>query len=306
LLPADSASPDVRVGDIDPLHLVRAAWRTVLADVDSLHGGFGWDEKYVATPELDLVIALARRGSPRATAVLTRFLEGIRGTAIVDSVDGGLHRYSVSRDWSEPHHEKLLLVQAVVLDAIAAVVARDRAGDAATELLSGILRFIDHGLGRDSTELVHASLNADVLTPDGRRIRERGSRYYAKPGLRVSWKAGADELRRRPGRHPARDRTVYLASNARLAQAFIALGRATEDSTRIRAGLALRAAIVTDLRDGERYLRWRAGPKSGGAQAEDLAELGLLHLAVGDLEAARRVADELVDGHLVAAGGIVA
>ncbi len=80
----------------------------VKADFDPEHGGFGKGAKYPLPESIELLLYAAREGKDAealkmALACLRAMAKGLR-----DPVDGGFFRCCAGRDWSRPHHEKLL------------------------------------------------------------------------------------------------------------------------------------------------------------------------------------------------------
>ncbi len=139
---------------------------------DAEHGGFGSAPKFPVAPVVLLLDTLATSGaltSERAmasAALVRRTLEAMAGSDLRDPLVGGLFRYSTRRDWSEPHYERMLYDNALLLDAYA------RAGD--EEVAAGIVAFLTWTLRRASGGL--ASAQDSESTVGGRRV-EGG--YYA-------------------------------------------------------------------------------------------------------------------------------
>ncbi|MBI1969220.1 thioredoxin domain-containing protein, partial [Candidatus Woesearchaeota archaeon] len=83
---------------------------------DDAYGGFGMQPKFPA-PEA-IVFCLERYQETRDELLLTiatKTLDGMQG--IFDEEEGGFFRYSVTRDWNEPHYEKMLDVNAGLIQA---------------------------------------------------------------------------------------------------------------------------------------------------------------------------------------------
>ena len=80
----------------------------IFSAYDVEHGGFGVSPKF---PHPDAVNLLLRR---YAHTLDNEFAEAITNTldrmtkGLYDEVEGGVFRYSVTRDWREPHYEKML------------------------------------------------------------------------------------------------------------------------------------------------------------------------------------------------------
>jgi hypothetical protein len=291
-----------------PELLFREARGRVLADADSMHGGFGTGEKYLLTPELDYLLSLASRGDGEARDVLRRFVTAVVTSPLHDIEEGGFHRYSVTREWSAPHYEKLLEVQAVMIEALAVDAATQAEALVQNrEVLRRTLGFLDAHLLDPETGLYFASQNADVIDSSSGAILEEGKDYYARPALaRVggagyvsSRESGRTRAPRRPGPAPPVDHTLLASANARLASALLVAGQSFGDAALGAAGRRLLEGVLATFRGGEGgFVRFRAEGESGPAGLEDLTELGRALLDAGgrnDVELARQLGARIVD-----------
>ena len=74
---------------------------------DNDYGGFGVQPKFPFPDAISLaLLAYRKTGNIAFLKIVTKTLDGM--AALSDPVEGGFYRYSVSRDWSEPHYEKML------------------------------------------------------------------------------------------------------------------------------------------------------------------------------------------------------
>ncbi len=80
---------------------------------DAVHGGWGPGHRLVQPQPMELTLAAARAGDAAAAARAAQTLAGVR--KLVDPVWGGVSQYSEGPDWTTPHFEKLLSVQAQAL-----------------------------------------------------------------------------------------------------------------------------------------------------------------------------------------------
>jgi uncharacterized protein len=91
--------------------LLPAAVR-ILADSEDLDdGGFGPAPKFPPSAVLEFLVRHAAAGSETAEtarAMAARTLAAMARSALFDQLEGGFARYSVTRDWSVPHFEKML------------------------------------------------------------------------------------------------------------------------------------------------------------------------------------------------------
>jgi len=91
---------------------------------DSTYGGFGSAPKFPMPIYLGWLIEQGAAGNMQALEMALFTLRQMRNGGIWDQLGGGLHRYSVDREWLAPHFEKMLYDQAmlawVALDALQA------------------------------------------------------------------------------------------------------------------------------------------------------------------------------------------
>jgi uncharacterized protein YyaL (SSP411 family) len=116
-----------------------------VAAFDSRHGGFGDEPKYPLTAPLELALDVYRETREPAMAhVVEATLDAVGWGGLYDEVDGGFFRYAATRDWRQPHQEKLLDVNASLLrmyveasETLRRARYRERAGDAALRRPAG-------------------------------------------------------------------------------------------------------------------------------------------------------------------------
>ena len=194
--PDTSACPDAAArgldGDAD-----RWLDAQLLARFDQTWGGFGSEPKRVHADALAAALLRCRdTENPDLTHVVTHTLDAIAGRGLWDSVEGGFFRYCAQRDWSGPHVEKVLTVNARLLELyLSASRFLDRPDYA--DQAAAILRFV-HGTFADPDGGFFAGQRADPA-------------YAALPSL---------EMRRR---HPVPpiDRTVYTDATAVMVSAYV-------------------------------------------------------------------------------------
>ena len=94
-----------------------------LLDLDDAQwGGLGGAPKYPALPLLRLLLtAHTAWGMQRALDVAERWMYAMLRGGIFDQVGGGLFRYAADAQWRWPHFEKMLVDNAQLLSAIAAL-----------------------------------------------------------------------------------------------------------------------------------------------------------------------------------------
>ena len=259
---------------------------------DRQHGGFGGAPKFPVAPLLLTLLALGQSplldADRRAAAhgIAERALTAMRDGGLRDPVGGGFFRYAVRRDWTEPHYERMLTDNALLLRAYAELGDRGTAAGIVS-FLRGVLRRPGGAFGsaQDSESLV-----------DG--VGSEGG-YYA---LDVESRAGQPA--------PAVDAKVITGWNGLAIGALAAAGaRLGEPDWIVLAVEAAEAVLATQLRD-DVLLRVSLDGRASGAVAtlEDHGGLadGLLEVALAagrpDLAViARGLVDGcLRDGRLVA------
>jgi uncharacterized protein len=164
---------------------------------DARNGGFGDAPKFPQPEAIELMYVLAGE-DPTWAELADQTLDGMLAGELWDAVDGGFYRYAMAPDWTAPRHEKLLEVNAGLLDAYA---------------LGALVR------GRGDWAAVAAAVvdwvEATLRRPDGLWA---GSQW-ADPAY-----FGADAAARAALAAPPVDDTVYTTSNARFAGALADAG----------------------------------------------------------------------------------
>ncbi len=182
------------------------------ATEDTAYGGFGGAPKFPPSAVLEFLIRHAVFPSPavpspalsspaldagtpaQARDLAGRTLAAMARSALFDQLDGGFARYSVTRDWSVPHFEKMLYDNAQLLrvyvhwvrlggtSGYPAAEAADVAGRTAGWLLAslglGAAGAGDGGLPGQLPESLASSLDADALV-DG--VPAEGASYLWTP-----------------------------------------------------------------------------------------------------------------------------
>ncbi len=169
----------------------------LLACFDQTWGGFGSEPKRVHADALAAALLRCRdTANPDLTRVVTHTLDAIAERGLWDPVEGGFFRYCERRDWSGPHVEKVLTVNARLLELyLSASQLLDRKDYA--EQAAAIIRFI-HGTFADPDGGFFASQRADPA-------------YVALSSLEA----------RRGREVPPIDRTVYTDATAVMASAYV-------------------------------------------------------------------------------------
>lgn len=319
-LAASQLSAAVRLGaapePLDP-SLPAQAVQALAADEDASGGGFGTAPKFppsavleflirhAAAPDAALAPDAAAPDAGAGTAAQARGLAGrtlaaMSRSALFDQLDGGFARYSVTRDWSVPHFEKMLYDNAQLLRVYVhwvrlggsseypAAEAADVGGRTAGWLLTSL------GLGPDDTggappgaahghraEALASSLDADTVVAG---VHAEGASYL--------WTPAALEAALGPGDGAA----VARLMNVR------ARGTVSADGSPLHPGRALSAEEAELWRRVRPVLLTERARRPQPAR-DDKVVAGWNGLAVAALAEAGAVLDQ---PRLVAAAGRIA
>lgn len=216
---AIAAAPAPSGGALPDEIAIDAAVNGLAAVEDLQYGGFGSAPKFPVAPVLGFLLE-----SGSGAGLGARTLERMAGSPLRDPVEGGFFRYATKRDWSDPHFERMLYDNALLLDAFTLAWADDDSRAWAGTAASGIADFLLGTLQLPSGGFASAQDSESVI--DG--TRSEGG-YYARDA------DGRAELE-----PPALDEKVLAGWNG-LAIAALA-----------------RAAVVFDRDDWLESARWAA------------------------------------------------
>jgi uncharacterized protein YyaL (SSP411 family) len=138
----------------------------LVAYEDVTHGGFGAAPKFPVATVVHLLLDRGSLGDSGAQALAERTLAAMAASDLRDGIEGGFFRYSTRADWSDPHYERMLYDNALLLGAYARVGAH--------EVAEGVAQFLVRVMQRDAGGF--ASAQDSESTVDGERV-EGG--YYA-------------------------------------------------------------------------------------------------------------------------------
>ena len=89
----------------------------VFSSFDAVHGGFGGAPKFPLVAPVRLALDLFREtGDPALTGYVSRTLDAMAWGGLYDEEEGGFSRCAAHADWTDPQREKLLGVNASLLD----------------------------------------------------------------------------------------------------------------------------------------------------------------------------------------------
>lgn len=134
----DAASVADTSGDLPDRARLESAAAMLAVDEDRVHGGFGRAPKFPVAPVLDFLT----RSGPDGRGLASRTLKRMGASPLRDPVEGGFFRYSTRADWSQPHYERMLTDNALLL-GVAAELGRGRGSpDFVEPLADGVIGFL--------------------------------------------------------------------------------------------------------------------------------------------------------------------
>jgi len=257
--PGPSVQPEVAVekGAAALTPERRAALSRLLAEAyDEAHGGWGQGHRLIQPAPMEVALGEARAGNAAASAQARKTLAGVQ--QLVDPVWGSVSQYSEGPDWTVPHFEKLLSVQAqaIALYAKAALLLEAPAYAATARAVDAyVQRFLESPEG-----VFFESQDADVSPSLSGHV------YYAH----------TDAERRRLGM-PRVDTHLYSKDNAAMVAALVALYDATGDVQVLERAQGAERWLLLHRRTGEGGFRHgeAGGPTLGDTVSVAEAALSL-------------------------------
>jgi len=123
------------------------AWTRIVAELveheDLQFGGFGGAPKFPVAPVVTFLQHRGSIGAPESAdsaALATRTLTAMAASALRDRVEGGFFRYSTMRDWTDPHYERMLYDNAILLGAYSRMPGGLPIAEGVAGFLSAVLR----------------------------------------------------------------------------------------------------------------------------------------------------------------------
>lgn len=284
-----AASVAVTAGALPDTAALHDAVRALADGEDREFGGFGGAPKFPVAPVLGF---LAQSGAV-ARELAERTLKRMGSSPLRDPVEGGFFRYATRADWSEPHYERMLTDNALLLTVAAELGTGPTPPRFVDPLADGLVAFLTGRMQLPDGGFASAQDSESVI--DGERS-EGG--YYRRDA------AGRAELE-----PPALDEKVLAGWNGLAIGALARAGYVLEDDRAVAA--ARRAAtfvLGTHLGPDGRLARASLGGELSDAVAtlEDTGMLagGLIRLALatGDVDHATTARD-LLDATVAAASG---
>jgi len=175
---------------------------------DAEHGGFQSAPKFFEPEAVHLALALGFMNKDRPLMQMGLYTLD-QQMSLLDPVWGGFYRYAEQADWTDPHYEKMLSVQAGNLQNY--LEAFQLTGNPAYQATAkAVLNYVWNFL----TDHIHGefweSQDADFRSPNGVLLLS-GADFFS-----------LDAEERNQKGQPAIDRRVFTGSNASMAEIFIA------------------------------------------------------------------------------------
>ena len=246
---------------------------------DDRFAGWGDGTKFPMPRTIEFALKRSRRQAVETLRTLA--------ATLFDDVEGGFFRYAEGRDWSDPHHEKLLDTNAALVRAFAngyLYTGDDALLDPARRTQAFLAERLWNG----------AAFGGSVGPGDGSSVGpDDGEEYY---------ELDADGRADHAG--PRRDLTAYAGANALAADALLTLTAYTDDES--ACDYAVRTLDYLDSRlvdDDGVVTHFEAGEETGETllledHARVVAAFGRARQVLGDdryLDRARSVADAALD-----------
>lgn len=217
---------------------LKNAVATLKAAFDRQHGGFGMAQKFPNPEAIEFLLSeFAVSRDVETKEMITLTLDKMEAGGIHDSTRGGFFRYATMPDWSSPHYEKMLELNAGLAGNYAsASLALDKVSY--RKVFDRTLTYIMNTLYDRKTGGFYGSQDAD----EG---------YYS--------------AKMQHGRPPGVDTTLYAGPNAMMITALVAASDATGskkylDQAEKTAGFMIRSlyskkeGIYRYYKDGDKHL----------------------------------------------------
>jgi uncharacterized protein len=194
-------------GDTLQNSMVEQSVAIIKEQFDPIHGGFRDAPKFFEPETIEMAFAhgFLKNDSELIQIGLDTLTKQL---PLLDPVWGGFYRYAEQSDWSQPHFEKILTVQAWNLRNY--VEAYQLTGDAQFKRIAlALIQYVSRFLTDPHTGLFYESQDAEVRDEEGEFLIS-GAEYYS-----------LDESQRLAIGLPYVDQRVFTGSNALMAGAYL-------------------------------------------------------------------------------------
>lgn len=187
--------------------MVKQSVEMMRAQFDSVNGGFRDAPKFFEPEAIQMVLAYGFfEDDPELLKIGLDTLK--KQVGLLDPVWGGFYRYAEQADWSQPHFEKMLSIQALNLRNY--IEAFQLTGDLQFKRIGlALIEYVSRFLTDPQTGLLYESQDADVRGTDG-IVSMSGAEYYS-----------LNESKRLAIGIPYVDQRVFTGSNALMAWAYL-------------------------------------------------------------------------------------
>lgn len=187
---------------------------------DESYGGFGIEPKFPLSDAIIFLLDMYNLTKKEGFKIMVkRTLDGI-ANGLFDNVEGGFYRYSVTRDWLNPHFEKMLETNSGLIKCFAYfyyLTKEEKYKEIAEKTANYLLSKL-----KDPNGLFYSSQDADEV-------------YYSLP------------LESRISRNPPYiDKNIYSCKNASCAEAFLKVGIALDNKDYINIAINIAEKIIKD------------------------------------------------------------
>lgn len=184
------------VNDIDSL---------LKKEFDSVNGGYGEAAKFPLPYNADFeLMRYYLTDDESYLARVNKTLSGINN-GLLDSIEGGFYRYSVSADWQSPHYEKMLAVNASIINI-----------------------FLD-GFRLTGDEIYKTSILKTLAYIERELFDQRTGAYFSSQDAEDGSYYKLDKVGRSKRKPPSVDHRAYSAANAQLGLTFVNVWSALRD-----------------------------------------------------------------------------
>jgi len=194
-------------GNVLQASLVKQSVEMMKVQFDGINGGFRDAPKFFEPEAIQMAFAYGVfENDPELVKMGLDTLE--KQEPLLDPVWGGFYRYAENADWSQPHFEKMLTIQALNLRNY--VEAFQLTGDLQFKRIAiALMDYVSRFLTDPQTELWYESQDADVRGAEGGPLVS-GAEYYS-----------LSESKRLAIGIPHVDRRMFTGSNALMAGAYL-------------------------------------------------------------------------------------
>ncbi len=207
--PTEGVAAKAALEESMPLELILA----LEDNFDSVYGGFGIQPKFPHPGAIELLLLRYRdAGKKEHLAMVAKTLDEMIKGRVWDKVEGGFFRYSVTRDWSVPHFEKMLEGNSGLLRNYLEAY-RATSEERYRETAQRIMGYLEATLYDKERGVFYASQDAD-------------EEYYA-----------LDAAGRKQRKVPFVDKTIFSNLNTQVASAYIYAYETLGDERYLRTAL---------------------------------------------------------------------